>query len=97
MLEVGPWGTFCLDGSHRIKALFDDGITEICTLLISTPAPIPPPADLIDLRDLVVSGCVADWRDRFVNFDESTFRPVARMFDQLSRELEEEIFRRTDR
>lgn len=90
VIEVGPWGIFCLDGSHRIKALFECGIEFISVLAVSPTDGMPPPAKLYDLSDVVISESCPDWRERFVNFDESLFRPVAALMDRLSIRMEKE-------
>ena len=88
LIEAGPWGLFCLDGSHRVEALYDQGTTKIDVIVVSSKHSVPPPANLFAPGDVETIDRCQDWRERFDGFHESRFRNIAGRLDQLGKEFE---------
>ncbi|MEM7242979.1 MAG: hypothetical protein AAF429_12405 [Pseudomonadota bacterium] len=91
IFEANPKGLFCLDGSHRVKAIHDEGDKYIEILVVSDAYQHPPPSKLISLEEVVVSERIEEWRERFIDFRQHLFRRVAGELDALSVEISEKM------
>ena len=87
VVEENPAGLFCLDGSHRLRALNELRCSKIEVLKISSDAPHMPPAQLFHPMLARVVRTVDDWRDRFECFNEELFRPFASELEKLGTEI----------
>ena len=88
VLEAHGSRLVVMDGSHRLKALHERGMTEVRCVVVrprdDTKALPAPPAALVELEDMHVGNYVSKGR-KFEDFNKDDFRPVA---SQLRRSSE---------
>ena len=77
IIEMNPYGWFCVDGSHRLVALHEIGTDAVEVVGVSDTMLRRPPAKLFPIRDVEVVDTCQHWQDRFVDFQEEHFRGIA--------------------